>query len=290
MKVTFVGICNIDLYSECPRLPIPGETIHGIKLSRGFGGKASNACAQYAFLASDHEKPYLLTCVGSDSSGREFLDHFENIRIRTDLVQKSLTPTGLAICFILPQGESAIVIHPCPVTLEMVSQCSSDIASSQIVITNLEIPAEVAAEALKIGAAGGATTILNAAPIPEDLDFEIFRHCRIVIANRIEMERLGTVSRLFELGVSVVIVTLGKDGATLFEKGKDPVQIASLEVEAVDSTGAGDAFLGAFAYGIASGLPYERAARLACVAGAISVQSLGAQQSYAHSGDPRLVF
>jgi ribokinase len=85
-----------------------------------------------------------------------------------------------------------------------------------------------------------------------------------------------------------VIVTLGKDGARLLENGKEPRGIPSLEVEAVDSTGAGDSFLGAFAYGIASGLPYDRAAQLACAAAAVSVQSVGAQQSYAHSGHPSL--
>jgi ribokinase len=290
MRATFVGICNIDLYSECPRLPIPGETIAGTKLSRGFGGKASNACSQYAFLASDADPPSLLTAVGTDASGREFLDHFARIRIRTDLVQIRDGATGLAICFVLAHGESAIVIHPCPVTLDMISICQSAISASQIVVTNFEIPPAVAAEALRIGASAGATTILNAAPVPPDLDFEVFRHCKIVIANKIEMEAIGTPEKLFGLGVSLVIVTIGRDGAVLYEKGADCVKVPSLVVEAVDSTGAGDSFLGAFAYGIAKGMVYEQVARLACVAAAISVQSLGAQQSYVHAGDPRLKF
>ena len=76
MKTTFVGICSIDLYSQCKRLPQLGETLQGINMYRGFGGKASNACVQYAFLSEGSNSPKLLTCIGNDIDGQAISKHF----------------------------------------------------------------------------------------------------------------------------------------------------------------------------------------------------------------------
>lgn len=289
MSTTFVGICSIDLYSQCPRLPQLGETLKGHELNKGFGGKASNACAQFAFLATPEEKPSLLTAVGKDSDGESILNHFEKINIKKDsVIINEKQPTGLAICFVFDNGESAIVIHPCSLTKEMIHQHAETIKKSKIVVTNFEIPVDVAAETLKIAHEAGATTILTVAPATS-CDKEIFRNSTIVIANQIEMEALKTtVDELHSLGVEAVIETLGGDGANVYEKGKQKVHVSATPVKAIDTTGAGDSFLGSFSYFLSKGQSYEEAAQKACKIASLSVQKIGTQSSYAHRGDPEI--
>ncbi|KAH0786639.1 kinase, pfkB family protein [Histomonas meleagridis] len=289
MTTVFAGICSIDLYSKCDRLPNLGETLKGNELNRGYGGKASNACAQYAFLAGESHKPSLLTCVGNDSDGKEILFYFNKININNEMVQTlDNVPTGLAICFVLDKGESAIVIHPCNPTKEMIIQNSEKLSKSKYLVTNFEMPVEVTAEALKIAHEGGSTTILNAAPIPANLDKNIFKNVTIAIVNKVELEALGNVDELFGYGVQLVVVTLGSDGADLYQKDKEKIHVASPKVNAIDTTGAGDSFLGSFSYCISMGMGYEEAAKFACICASISVQGIGTQQSYAHADHPQL--
>lgn len=289
MKATFVGICSIDLYSKCHRLPHIGETVHGIGLERGYGGKASNACAQFAMLCDSNMKPSLLTCVGKDDDGKSLLKHFKSININDQFIQVvDKVPTGIALCFVLDKGESAIIIHPCPVTKEIVIANAKHISSSNIVVTNFEIPLDATEETLRIAHEGGAKTILNTSPMPENLNMELFRNVSIVIANELEMSTLGQQDALFQFGVEAVVVTLGSDGACLYLPGKPGISIAAPVVDAVDTTGAGDSFLGAFAYGIAKGMSLEDASSVACVTASISVQNVGTQQSYPKRDHPQL--
>lgn len=289
METTFVGICNMDLISQCRRLPNLGETIHGISLGHGFGGKAPNACAQFAFLSDENHKPNLLTSVGDDSDGKVCINHFKEIGISTDFVQvvKEI-PTGCAICFVLDGGESAIIIHPNPVTIDMVHKMSEKLSHSKYVVTNFEIPVETALEVLKISRQGGAKTILNVSPLPEKKDINLFKDASIVILNEHELAAFGKVEDFFEVGVEAVVCTKGPEGASVYEKGKPTVSVPSPKVKAVDTTGAGDSFLGAFSYCLSKGCSYEDAARIACVCASISVTALGAQGSYAHRDHEQL--
>ena len=288
METTFVGICSIDLYSQCPRLPEHGETLHGTRLDYGYGGKAANACVQFAFLSKDL-KPTMITAVGEDSSGQQIIDHFSKCGLDTScVVKQDKVPTGLAICFVLQGGESAIVIHACPVTHDIISKTSDRIKKSKLLVTNFEMGVENTAEVLKIAHEAGVTTILNAAPMPPNIDRNLFASASIVIVNQVEMETLGTVDDLFKLGVKVVIVTLGADGAAIHEPGKPEVKVSSPKVKAVDTTGAGDSFVGSFAFCLSRGMGYEQAAKFACESASISVQSIGTQQSYAHHDHPQI--
>ncbi|EAX87838.1 kinase, pfkB family protein [Trichomonas vaginalis G3] len=289
METTFVGICSIDLYSRCHALPNLGETIHGIALNCGFGGKAPNACAQFAFLSDSTLKPNLLTAVGNDSDGKVIVDHFKEIGVSPQYVQVSKeAPSGLALCFVLDGGESAIVIHPCPVTIDMVHQMKDKLANSKLVVTNFEIPIETALEVLKISRNGGAKTILNVSPVPEQRDINLFKDASVVIVNEVELASFGSVEDLFNIGVECVVQTQGAKGATILERGKQPVHVPSIKVDVVDTTGAGDSFLGSFTYCLAKGCSYEEAAKVACITAAISVTGVGTQGSYAHRDHPLL--
>lgn len=289
MRTTFVGICSIDLYSRIPRLPGLGETLKGNELQRGYGGKASNACAQYAFLATPDQMPLLLTAVGSDNDGNDIKQHFKNININDQLVQTTdKQPTGLAICMVLENGESSIIIHPCPVTNEMVDKCAESIRQSKIVVTNFEIPVEVAAHTLKIAHDAGAKTILNFSPCPTSpIDKEIFRNTTICIVNEVEMKTVGTsIAELHSFGVEAVIETHGGEGAFIHLKGRsEPIHVKAPKAKVVDTTGAGDSFLGSLAYFLSLGKSYEEAAKCACHIASLSVQKVGTQSSYVHRGD-----
>lgn len=279
----------MDLISQCHRLPNLGETIHGIKLGHGFGGKAPNACAQFAFLSDENHKPNLLTAVGEDSDGQVMLNHFKEIGISTEFVQvvKDI-PTGCAICFVLDGGESAIIIHPNPVTIDMVHQMKEKLASSKYVVTNFEIPIPTAMEVLKLAREGGAKTILNVSPLPEKKDINLFKDASIVILNELELKAFGSVDDFFNIGVEVVVCTKGPEGATVYQKAVSPISVPSPKVTPVDTTGAGDSFLGSFAYCLSKGCSYEDAARIACKCASISVTAIGAQGSYAHRDHPLL--
>jgi ribokinase len=283
METTFVGICSIDLYSQIHALPGNGETIHGIGLNRGFGGKAPNACAQFAFLSDETNRPNLLTVVGNDSDGKVIEEHFKEIGVSTELLQHTdKYPSGLAICFVLDGGESAIVIHPCPVTLEMVEANKERLQKSKIIITNFEVPEDVATRVLEIGREAGVKTILNVSPIPKDPNVSLLKDADIVILNEIEMQRFGKIDDLFAAGVECVINTQGAQGANVSIKGQPVVHVDAPKVKVVDTTGAGDSFLGTFAYCLSKGLDYVAAARVACVCASISVTGIGTQGSYAH--------
>ena len=283
METTFVGICSIDLYSQINRLPDTGETLHGIGLNRGFGGKAPNACAQFAFLSDEKHKPQLLTVVGNDSDGREIEEHFKEIGVSTELLQHTDSkPSGLAICFVLDGGESAIVIHPCPITLEMVNKNIDKIKSSKIVVTNFEVEEAVATEVMRIGRSSGCKTILNVSPMPKNPSVELLKDADIVILNEVEMKQFGSLDELFAAGVECVINTQGPNGANICQKGKEIVHVPSPKVHAIDTTGAGDSFLGSFTYCLSKGMDYIEAARIACITASISVTGVGTQGSYAH--------
>lgn len=170
----------------------------------------------------------------------------------------------------------------------MVQQHDEAIKKSKIVVTNFEIPVDVAAETLKIAHEAGATTILTVA-LATSCDKIIFRNSTIVIANQNETGALKTtVDELHSLGVEAVIETLGGDGANVYVKRKQKVHVSTTPVKAIDTTGAGDSFLGSFAYFLSKGQSYEEAAQKACKISSLSVQQIGTQSSYAHRGEPEI--
>lgn len=289
MDVTFVGVCSVDIYSKINRLPNISETIHGIGYAKGFGGKASNACAQCTFLNELSNRPVLITRVGKDGSGDEIIEYFKKVNISTEFVfQDDSNPTGLAICFVLDKAESAIVIHTCPLSLDLIHQSQQRLLSSRFVVTNFEAGIEVVTETLRIAKTGGAKTILTPAPILQSLDHSLLKFVSIIVLNRIELQALGDVEQLFSEGVEVVIETRGAEGAAIFEPGKAVVTVESPKVSAVDTTGAGDSFLGTFVCCLSRGYSLVESTRIGCFVASISVQSVGTQDSYPRLDHPQI--
>ncbi|XP_061174784.1 ribokinase-like [Saccostrea echinata] len=295
MDVVVVGSCNIDLVSYVPRLPAAGETILGSKFSQGFGGKGANPAVMSARLGA---KTALISMVGEDSFGREYkLDLIKNNIDISHVGTTSKAATGVAPIFVNESGENSIVVVKGAndyVTMENLMAAKDLIQNSKILLCNLEIDPKVTLEALKMAQSFKIRSLFNMAPATTGLD-EYFQYCDILVVNESEAEIItglkvpgvqeakSAAESILKKGCQVVIVTLGENGAVVMSKGdKEAVHIPSPQVQAVDTTGAGDAFCGSLAVFLATkpelGLT-ESVYRANRIAG-ITVQSPGTQTSY----------
>lgn len=291
-RVCVVGASNIDLISYVPRLPALGETLHGSRFNTGFGGKGANQAVMAAKLGAD---VVIVTKVGRDDFGDRTVDNFR--RLGVDVGQVSRTDqasTGVAPIFVDPAGNNAIVI----VTGANDLLDAGDIDAARqamhdagVVICQLEIPVAVTAAALRSARSEGTVTILNPAPARDDLTDELLADCDVLCPNQTEAalltgrrietidDALAAARDLLGRGPKAVVVTLGSDGCVVADQGGVD-HMAGVSVEAVDSTGAGDAFVGALGYYLARGERLREATDWANRIAALSVQQPGTQTSY----------
>jgi ribokinase len=296
-KVCVVGASNIDLISYVPRLPALGETLHGSTFRTGFGGKGANQAVMAAKLGAE---VVMVGKLGTDDFGDRTLANFRELGIDISQVSRSETaPTGVAPIMVAPDGSNAIVIVTGANDLldaDDIAAARPSFRDSGVVICQLEIPVEVTLAALRAAREEGTRTILNPAPAREDLPSELLGSCDLLCPNQSEAALLtghpvdtasqaATAAReLLARGPSAVLITLGGDGCVVAdEAGVD--EIPGVTVEAVDSTGAGDAFVGALGYYLARGDELRSAASWANRIAALSVTAQGTQTSYPARAD-----
>lgn len=291
-RICVVGSTNMDLNSYVKRLPQKGETIHGQRFEITYGGKGANQAVMAARLGADVS---MVTRVGEDVFGRDALNNFAAHGIDTSHIRTSSdTSTGVAAITIDQDGNNTIVVTPganFQVTVEDVEAAESTIRQAQVVICQLEIPSDATLAALRIGREAGAITLFNPAPAQADLPPEFYAVSDIFCPNETETATLtgmpvntkeeaeAAAHELLRRGAKTVILTLGERGSFLVTPAKS-VMVPSTPVKAVDTTGAGDAFVGSLAFFLARGLPIEAAMDRANRIAAISVQSPGAQASF----------
>ena len=269
--VCVVGSANLDLVVTTARLPGPGETVSGTSYAEHAGGKglnqavaAARAGARCAFVAA----------LGDDEAGDRLARVLSADDIDTTLVQRLPgTPTGRALITVDEHAENSIVVVPGANG----SITPTAPAPARVVIAQLEIPVNVVLDAFAHAAAAGAVTILNPAPA-HDVPDALLRNTRIVIPNQHERARLGGTDRLFALGVEVVITTMGGDGVEIVTPDGSR-RVPPFPVDPVDTTGAGDAFCGAFASALARDVSLDEAVRFAAAAGALATTIEGAVPS-----------
>ncbi|XP_022333290.2 ribokinase-like [Crassostrea virginica] len=300
MDVVVVGSCNIDLVSYVPRLPIAGETILGTKFSQGFGGKGANPAVMSARLGA---KTALISVVGEDNFGKEYKQDLIKNKIDISHVgATSQAATGVAPIFVNESGENSIVVVKGAndyLTVENVDAAKDLIQKSKILLCNLEIDPKVTLHALKMAKSSNVRSIFNMAPATAGLE-EYFEYCDIVVVNESEAEIITNIQvpgikeaktaakAILSKGCEVAVVTLGENGAVVISKGEDQaVHIPTPKVQAMDTTGAGDAFCGSLAVFLSTdpklGLQ-ESVYRANRIAG-ITVQFPGTQTSYPHRKD-----
>jgi ribokinase len=278
------------------RIPKPGETITGHSLVHGSGGKGANQAVAAARIGADVS---MIGAVGDDQAGREQLSNLAANGIRTDALMVASGPTGLAVVTVTDEGENSIIVIP-GANATIGRDHSTTLTSDAVFLTQLELPAATVLAGLRSAQSAGAYTILNAAPMT-DLD-ELVDVVDLLVVNETEAEALvqshaalasapsdgpGLASAIAADINAAVIITLGSAGAVLAagtDTGQTTVVTVPAEpVDVVDTTGAGDTFVGALAATLTSPRgPIDlhrigEAVRLAAHAAAIACTWVGAQ-------------
>ncbi|MFJ6655950.1 ribokinase [Streptomyces sp. NPDC091377] len=283
-----VGSANADLVIGVERRPGAGETVLGSDLAVHPGGKGANQAVAAARLGAGTA---LLARVGDDAYGRLLLDSLRTAGVDTVGVLVGGAPTGVALITVDPSGDNSIVVSPGANGRLLpgdVRAAGSLFHASRVVSAQLEIPLETVVAVVR-SLAPGSRFVLNPSP-PRPLPGEVLAACDPLIVNEHEArvilgdacvsdEPADWARLLLAKGPRSVVVTLGAEGA-LVASGPEVVRVPSVKVEAVDTTGAGDAFTAALAWRLGRGASLPEAAAYAARVGAAAVTRAGAQESY----------
>ena len=278
-SVIVVGSANVDQVFRVERIPSPGETVLSTGFSTARGGKGQN---QAVAAARAGAPTAFIAALGDDAFGSDTRAGLIDDGVDVTGVRSLDAATGTALIAVDSVGENTIIVEAGAnrLLVDLQSADAAAIAASSVLAMQLEIPLETVIAAARIARAGGTTVMLNAAPI-RDLPAELLSSLDILVVNEHEASHLAGERDWRELTeqVPVVVVTLGSEGALLLRRGSDEVRVAAPSVHAVDATGAGDTFCGAFAAGLAEDMELEQALLFAVTAASLSVQSYGAVPS-----------
>jgi len=285
MTIVVVGSLNIDLVVRAPRHPEIGETIIGTEFKTFPGGKGANQAVAAARLGGAVR---MVGRVGSDSFGESLLTTLIADRVDTHFIQRDPeAATGVALITVDEAGRNTIVVasganaHLTPKDILDAEKLFRDAA---VLVLQLESPLPAITQAIGLARKCGAKVILNPAPARK-LEDNFLRSVDYLIPNQTELSLLtgldsiqASIAYLHNIGVDHLIITLGEDGSIVAENGQ-VTPLKALPVKAIDTTAAGDAFVGAFAVALTENLDAISAAAWGNAAGAIAVTRLGAQPS-----------
>lgn len=287
--ITVFGSINMDLVATTPRLPKPGETVPGTGFATAAGGKGANQALAARRAGADVR---MVGAVGQDEFAGPALDLLDKAGTDLAAVARVDGPTGTALILVGGDGENMIAVVPAAngtVSAEQAEKAVGDMKSGDILMLQLEVPANSVKAALNAAKAKGVRTVLNIAPLIAETT-ELAALADIVIANETEFERLVgrdnlTASDREQILIEmhgktgqILIVTLGGDGVIAAEGGALH-RTKGLKIEPVDTVGAGDTFCGYLAASLDAGLGFDEALRRAAVAGSLACLKAGAQPS-----------
>jgi ribokinase len=294
--VCVVGSTNIDLTFRTPRLPKPGETLAGHGFQLGHGGKGGNQAVMAARLGA---RVTMVGKVGRDEFGEAALRNYRDNDIDTaHVLIDSERPTGVASIVVDDAARNCIIVVPganLGLSPQDVRAAAGKIESAAVLLCQLEVPIDAVAEAMRIARAAKVTTILNPAPAV-GLSDDVLALADICVPNESEIELLtgnpatavqeaaAAAWELLRRGPRTVIVTLGERGA-LIADAASAEHVPAPVVAAVDSSGAGDAFIGALGVFLAEKAPLREAVRRASAVAALSVMRVGTQTSFPRQGE-----
>jgi ribokinase len=280
----------MDLTAYADVLPEPGQTLAGQLFTTGFGGKGANQAVMAAHCGAE---VHFIGKLGKDVFGAAIADNFVKVGIHSEYVDRSETPTGVAHIWVDGNGENRIIIIPGAnheIEIAKAVEAVNTIQDLSVVVAQCEIKQEVTLAAFKAAKARGCTTILNPAPYQE-ISAELLALCDWIIPNETEFRELhgelpstDAILQSFRPGKNS-IVTLGSQGAVFISADGLLTKVGAPKVTAIDTTGAGDAFVGTFAYSLASGKNPEMAMTLGIKVASLSVTKKGAQSSYPHQAE-----
>jgi len=283
--IAVVGSAMMDLTAYADVLPEPGQTLAGQLFTTGFGGKGANQAVMAAHCGAE---VHFIGKLGKDVFGTAIADNFVKVGIQSKYVDKSETATGVAHIWVDSNGENRIIIIPGAnheIEMAKAVEAINSIKDLKVVVAQCEIKQEVTLAAFKAAKARGCITILNPAPY-QKISVELLTLCDWIIPNETEFRELhgelptsDAVLKSFRQGKNS-IVTLGSQGAVYISAEGQLTKVSAPKVTAVDTTGAGDAFVGTFAYSLASGKDPVTAMTLGIKVASLSVTRKGAQSSY----------
>ena len=289
-KVVVVGSLNMDLVTRASRLPRAGETLIGQTFTTVPGGKGANQAVASARLGADVS---MIGCVGTDAYGIQLRDALLVEGIDCRAVSTVEGSSGVALIVVDDTSQNAIVIvagSNGELTPASLQAFDTVLQVANVIVCQLEVPMATVGYALKRGRELGKTVILNPAPASAPLPAEWYASIDYLIPNESEAGALSGVTvdsldsarlaatRLIQAGAGKVIITLGPQGV-LFSDGLVFEHLVAPKVKAVDTTAAGDTFVGGFAAALANGESEAEAIRFGQVAAALSVTRAGAQPS-----------
>lgn len=287
--ILVVGSINMDLVIRAPRIPLTGETLIGEDFLTFPGGKGANQAVASSRLGGEVR---MIGKVGKDSFGKTLLKNMALEKVDVSgVVSVTGVSTGVAFIIVDTKGQNSIVVSPganMSLKPEDLQKFRDYFSWAEVAIFQLESPIETVLEGVKMAKNKGVKVILNPAPA-RTLPPEIWEMIDIFVPNEIEAATLSygsgsnlkieEVSREFlSRGVKEVIISLGEKGC-YYDSGKESFFLPAFQVDAIDSTGAGDAFVGALAVGLASGWDTQKRLLFASASGALACTRKGAQSS-----------
>ncbi len=272
ITIGVVGSINLDLLASGAPLPGPGETVTGAQFAQHPGGKGANQALAARRLGAD---VHMIGCVGDDALADAAMALLRKDGVDVSGVMSEIgVSTGVALIAVSPDGENQITVASG--ANDRVS--ASDVAGlpvCDIVLTQLEVPVPAVEAAARFVRETGGRFAINLAPA-KPVPAELLEAADLLIVNEIEAAFYGDA---LHAGSGMVVVTLGGDGAVLFEAGEEVARASAFPVEVVDTTGAGDTFCGAIAVALADGRTPAEALKFASASAALAVTKPGAQPS-----------
>lgn len=278
-----IGSYNVGLTIVGPNLPRPGETVLGHTFDMGPGGKGSNQAIGARRLGADVR---LVVKLGEDRFADDARQLFQEEGLAGDTILTAPTHTGVGLILVNERGDNMISVAPganARLSGEDLDRIDGLFTGATHLLCQLEATGELFVEAARRAKEEGVTVILNPAPA-RDLPDEAYRLIDVLVPNQTELDMLtggrqeetqSAARGLIERGVGQVVVTMGEEGALWVDGDGHAEKFPAVPVEAVDTTGAGDAFTAGLAAGLSEGLPIDEAIRLGVRAGAFCVTHLG---------------
>jgi len=284
-KICVIGSSNIDQIAYTQNIPADGETLFGDSFQMGFGGKGANQAVMAGLLGAD---VYMITCLGDDVYKEMTINNYEANNVNTDHIQLVKGASGVAPIWVDATGQNRIIVIPGAnneINAQKAISSIEKIGDISVLVGQCEIPMKVNHEVFQYAKSNSVTTIFNPAPAKK-LEREFLEHISWLIPNENEFELISGMEpndeNFLKFNEEIpcnLIVTLGEKGAVLVDENKTHYFDAP-SVNAIDTTGAGDSFIGTFAYELSESNSPESCIKKAVEKASQSVTKKGTQSSY----------
>lgn len=287
MTLLIMGSVNRDITAQLPEFPQPGETLLATASETATGGKSANQAVAAALVGA---QAHLIARCGSDAAGAEAVRSLREVGVHVEAVTPGRGAQGMAFITVRADGENTIVVVPGANAELRAQDCPQELLDqAEWILLSLEVPLETVLESAARARAAGVKVALNASPLPErtldlhDVDLVIVNEgeAAALLAGAGAPQQGSQLEDLAAaLGIETLIVTRGAAGASIHASGHATVQVPGVEVQAVDTSGAGDAFAGALLGRITCGDSLETASAVAARFAALATTRVGAQAAY----------